>query len=55
MLNIFRNLIQRLLPVRRMCEAPDVSWRCDPLSHPDLRAMSARELGDTPFDPTRFC
>ena len=25
-------------------------WRCDPLAHPALEAMSARELGDLPFD-----
>jgi len=28
---------------------PDVAWRRDPLSHPALRAMSQRELGDLPF------
>lgn len=26
-------------------------WRRDPLSHPDLHAMSERELADLPFDP----
>ncbi len=26
-------------------------WSRDPLSHPALRAMSQRDLGDLPFDP----
>ena len=26
-------------------------WDRDPLSHPALRAMSQRDLGDLPFDP----
>ena len=25
-------------------------WRQDPLSHPDLQAMSLRELADLPFN-----
>lgn len=33
-----------------MCPGPD-DWRRDPLSHPDLRGMSLRELADLPFDP----
>jgi hypothetical protein len=32
---------------------PNVAWRRDPLSHPALRAMSQRDLGDLPFDPRR--
>jgi hypothetical protein len=27
------------------------SWQ-DPMSHPDIRSMSARELADLPFDRT---
>jgi hypothetical protein len=26
-------------------------WRRDPLSHPDIQAMSERERSDLPFDP----
>jgi hypothetical protein len=26
------------------------SWQHDPLSHPDLQAMSLRELADLPFN-----
>ena len=29
-------------------------WTRDPLSHPALRAMSARELADLPLDPGLF-
>lgn len=29
-------------------------WVRDPLSHPALRAMSARELADLPLDPGLF-
>jgi hypothetical protein len=29
----------------------DADWRRDPLSHPALRGMTQRELGDLPFDP----
>ena len=32
------------------CPGAD-DWRRDPLSHPDLRRMSLRELADLPFDP----
>lgn len=32
-------------------EPDEVRWRRDPLSHPDLRRMSQRELADLPFDP----
>ena len=30
-------------------------WCRDPLSHPDIARMSARELADLPFDPARLC
>ncbi|WP_136658158.1 hypothetical protein [Nitratireductor sp. XY-223] len=29
-------------------------WRRDPLSHPDIQAMTATELGDLPFDARRI-
>lgn len=32
---------------------PEPWWR-DPLSHPDIRAMSAVEIADLPFDPSRI-
>ncbi|MDF0599971.1 hypothetical protein P1J78_04435 [Psychromarinibacter sp. C21-152] len=30
---------------------PELQWRRDPLSHPDIQAMSERELADLPFAP----
>jgi len=27
-------------------------WRRDPLAHPDIRRMSAREIADLPIDPS---
>lgn len=32
----------------------EAAWRRDPLSHPDLQAMSQRALDDLPFDPRAF-
>lgn len=29
-------------------------WLRDPLSHPDLQAMSPTQLADLPFDPKRI-
>lgn len=29
-------------------------WFRDPLSHPDLKAMSVTQLADLPFEPRRF-
>jgi hypothetical protein len=29
-------------------------WFRDPLSHPDLEAMSVTQLADLPFEPRRF-
>jgi hypothetical protein len=34
-------------PARPAGDVPD--WIRDPLAHPDLEAMSERELGDLPF------
>jgi hypothetical protein len=31
-------------------DTEDEDWRCDPLAHPALEAMSPRELADLPFD-----
>lgn len=28
-----------------------LGWMRDPLSHPDIERMDARELGDLPFNP----
>ncbi len=30
------------------------AWRRDPMSHPDLQAMSQRARDDLPFDPRAF-
>lgn len=30
------------------------NWRRDPMSHPDIRRMSARERDDLPVDPRQI-
>ncbi|MGJ8532319.1 MAG: hypothetical protein ACSHYC_09055 [Alphaproteobacteria bacterium] len=49
----FNALTTRLMPGKALknmaCSKDD--WSRDPLSHPDLQAMSERELADLPFDP----
>ncbi|MEP4196804.1 MAG: hypothetical protein ABJL99_14350 [Aliishimia sp.] len=32
-------------------EAFDPRWSRDPLSHPDIRKMTSREIADLPIDP----
>ncbi len=34
----------------RETSASDESWMLDPLSHPDVEAMTERELADLPFN-----
>ena len=49
MLKIILSYIAPQLGPHRVPPAtPD--WARDPLSHPDLRRMSQRELADLPFD-----
>lgn len=36
------------------CQSKYYHWLRDPLSHPDLEAMSVTQLADLPFDPRRF-
>lgn len=45
MIDTFRNIVRRLSEIE--CDGTD-AWR-DPLSHPAIRSMSARELADLPF------
>lgn len=46
MLKLFYKLIAGLKK-----PSPQEDWQRDPLLHPDLRRMTARELADLPFDP----
>lgn len=39
----------RLVEPRDVGSSDDRSWRADPLSHPDIDRMDARELADLPF------
>lgn len=53
-ISIVRSLFE---PVSVLCAAGDEDrrrWRLDPLSHPDLDAMSPRELGDVPLRSARI-
>lgn len=47
MLQFILNITRRLLEPRIDTEGEP--WRCDPLAHPALRAMSQAELGDLPI------
>lgn len=52
-ISILCNLFE---PVSALCAAGEEDrrrWRQDPLSHPDLDAMSMRELGDVPLRSAR--
>jgi hypothetical protein len=40
--------------LRRHERSTAQDYRADPLSHPALRAMDQRQLGDLPFDPRCF-
>jgi hypothetical protein len=44
--SIFDQLLPRFLPAD---EEIDTAWVRDPLRHPDIARMDARELGDLPF------
>lgn len=44
-------------PTVKACGDDGVRWRQwlrDPLSHPDIEAMSLTQLADLPFDPRRI-
>jgi hypothetical protein len=42
-------------PTRRMGHSSQSGqWVRDPLSHPDLAAMTVTQLADLPFEPRRF-
>ena len=47
MLKIF-SILDQLLPVPADDDTP-ANWSRDPLRHPDIARMDARELGDLPF------
>lgn len=54
MIQIFLSLFSRLRFTALSAEDPTVDQN-DPLSHPALKAMSARELADIPFPrPSRL-
>ncbi|WP_353642324.1 hypothetical protein [Mesorhizobium sp. WSM2239] len=40
----------RVLRTSRDALASEESWILDPLSHPDVEAMTERELADLPFN-----
>lgn len=50
MLYMFRKLVRRITEASLRCDGEE-DWSSDPLSHPQLRTMSQRQLGDLPFDP----
>lgn len=50
-ISIIRNLFK---PASAVSAEERVQWLRDPLSHPALEAMSARELGDLPFGRACF-
>jgi hypothetical protein len=47
-------LFSRAARQGRDCSSQWRQWLLDPLSHPDLDAMSVTELADLPFEPGRF-
>ncbi|WP_349433352.1 hypothetical protein [Pararhizobium sp. A13] len=48
MLKIF-SILDQLLPRSSPVGDTDTAWISDPLRHPDIARMDARELGDLPF------
>jgi len=58
MLQIFLSLLTRLqrrsTPMRTVDDEEAEAWRRDPLFHPDVAAMSERELADLPFGADRL-
>lgn len=52
--NILPSSVRNFFVSKKGLRDDDVNWRRDPLSHPDLRAMSQRELADLPFSPEQF-
>jgi len=57
MLNSLKTWMKRLRrPVGRRPEDDGYeAWCRDPLSHPQLRNLSERQLADLPFDPKAIC
>lgn len=49
MLKIFSRLDQLLPRSAPADQDTDTAWVSDPLRHPDIARMDARELGDLPF------
>lgn len=50
-MKIFSILARSLLPQAGLhSEGENAAWIRDPLSHPELESMSARELADLPFN-----
>lgn len=57
MLKFISTIGQRLLCLvepREMHVGDDLAWRTDPLFHPEIARMDARELADLPF-PRGWC
>ena len=54
MLKILKHASRHLAEARRrLWVQKTTSWARDPMSHPALRIMSPRELGDLPFELRR--
>ena len=54
---MLKTILRRMRQPALHCSTSDFahdSWSCDPLSHPQLRGMSQRELADLPIDPRRI-
>ena len=52
MLNDLIHRALRLLSAQAPDNDPSMSsWQADPLSHPDLQAMTLHQLADLPFEP----
>ena len=54
---MLKTILRRMRQPGLHCSTSDFangSWSCDPLSHPQLRTMSQRELADLPIDPRRI-
>ena len=50
MIKVFWRRFRRADATRQLFD--EARFAADPLSHPALKAMSARELADIPFPPT---
>ena len=52
-IDLTRLLHYLIAAVRPECPSEPVEWPDDPLSHPDLRHMSPKQLADLPFERAR--